>query len=305
MEHFFRYSLSTLLFALAVFVLFVIFVLIRMIVEAKHIHVRNIRLSLPELDERLEGMRIFFGSDIHAGPPLREKGMAKLVERINMLDPDVILLGGDYVGGHFHGTDYFYPALKNLRATHGTFAVAGNHDYWETGNEMDTLMYEAGVRLLRNKNACIEHNGAPVYIAGVDDLWAGNPDLLKTVEGIEQSEFAVMISHNPDVFAEGLPNDNKGGFDLALAGHTHGGQITAFGKWAYAPTEFGKRYLNEWRIEDDVPILVSNGIGCNGFPIRFYAPAEMHLIELSRGPEKIEDLDMGVDVSIAARIARG
>ena len=90
-----------------------------------------------------------------------------------------------------------------------------------------------------------------------------------------------------------------------IAVFPHGGQITAFGKWAYTPTEFGKRYLKEWRIEDDVPILVSNGIGCNGFPIRFYAPAEMHLIELSRGPEKIEDLDMGVDISVAARIARG
>lgn len=305
MEHFFRFSLGTLLFACAVFILFVLFVFVRMIIEAKHIHVRNIRLTVPNLDERLEGTRIFFGSDIHAGPPLRAKGMARLVERINALEADIVLLGGDYVGGHFRGTDYFYPALKKLRAPLGVFAVAGNHDYWETGNAMDTLMYDNGVVLLRNKNVRVMRDGAPLYIAGVDDLWAGNPDLLKTAEGIEQSEFAIMISHNPDIFADGLPNNNKGGFDLALAGHTHGGQITAFGKWAYAPTEYGKRYLNEWRIEDGVPILVSNGIGCNGFPIRFYAPAEMHIIELARGPQKIEDLDSGVNLGLAARVKKG
>lgn len=293
MTQFLQFSVSTLVLIIAAIFAFLIFLLIRMVAEAKHIHVRKTTLYVHDLDERLVGTRIFFGSDIHAGPPLQRKGMEKLVRKINNLHPDIILLGGDYVGGNFRGTEYFYPALKELSAPDGVFAVVGNHDNWETGDRIDTLMKEAGVTLLRNKNVRILHNGAPINIAGVDDVWTGNPDLLKTAEGIEQSEFAIMLSHNPDVFAEGLPNDNKGGFDLAMAGHTHGGQITGFGKLAYAPTEHGKRYLNDWRFEDSVPILVSNGIGCNSVPIRFYAPAEMHMIELARGPQRIEDPDTG------------
>lgn len=283
----FQFSFGTLIIVIAIIVAFLIFLLMRMVIEGKRIHVRRTTLFVPDLDERIVGTRIFFGSDIHAGPPLRSKGMKKLVQSINDLDADLILLGGDYVGGNFRGTEYFYPALKKLSAPDGVYAVVGNHDNWETGDAVDTLMSEAGVTLLRNKNVRVLHNGAPINIAGVDDVWTGNPDLLKTAEGIEQDEFAIMLSHNPDVFADGLPNNNKGGFDLAMAGHTHGGQITGFGKWAYAPTEYGKRYLNDWRIEDGVPILVSNGIGCNAVPIRFYAPAEIHLIELQRGPQDI------------------
>lgn len=287
MTQLFQFSFGTLIFVIVAIVALLIFLLVRMIIEGKRVHVRRTTLYVPGLDERLIGTRIFFGSDIHAGPPLRHKGMKKLTQSINDLNADLILLGGDYVGGNFRGTEYFYPALKNLSAPDGVYAVVGNHDNWETGNAIDTLMREAGVTLLRNKNVRVLHNGAPINIAGVDDVWTGNPDLLKTAEDIEQDEFAIMLSHNPDVFADGLPNNNKGGFDLAMAGHTHGGQITGFGKLAYAPTEYGKRYLNDWRIEDDVPILVSNGIGCNTVPIRFYAPAEMHLINLQRGPQDI------------------
>lgn len=288
MKLFFGITLSTLVLICFGVVLIALIILFRLIYEGKRVHVRRTKLYIPDLDERLIGMKIFFGSDIHAGPPLRHKGMAKLVEKINGLEPDIILLGGDYVGGNFRGTQYFYPAIAKLQSTHGTYAVIGNHDHWETGDAIDTLMKDAHATLLRNKNVCITHNGARFYVAGVDDAWTGHPDLLKTAEGIEQSEFAIMLSHNPDIFANGLPNNNKGGFDLAMAGHTHGGQITGFGKFAYAPTEYGKRYLNDWRIEKGVPILVSNGIGCNGFPVRFYAPAEMHLIELARGEQRIE-----------------
>ncbi|MBK5211399.1 MAG: metallophosphoesterase [Coriobacteriia bacterium] len=274
-------------------VVFLLLFLYRVVSEAKDLCIRHIRLRIPDLDPRLEGFKIFFGADIHAGLPLRHRGMANLVTFINEQHADVILLGGDYVGGHFRGNEYFYPAIKNLEARYGTYAVMGNHDYWETEADADRLMAEAGVTLLRNANIRFEHNGAGVNIAGVDDLWAGKPNLEETATGIDQNEFAIMISHNPDIFADGLPNDNLGGFDLALAGHTHAGQITGFGKWAYAPTDHGKRYLKDWRIEDDVPILVTNGVGTIGFPIRFYAPAEIHIIELSRGPQEITNLDEG------------
>lgn len=284
--------LATMLWILGIFAIATVtVVLVRMIFEGLNVQLKEVQLSVPDLDPRLEGMRIFFGSDIHAGPPLRRRGMRKLIHQISALHPDLVLLGGDYVGANFHGADYFYPALAKLKVPLGVYGVMGNHDYWENGPLCVEHFDEAATQALVNEHVRLHYNGAPVNIAGVDDLWAGTPDLASTCDGIEQQEFSIFISHNPDVFAQGLPFKNENGFDLALAGHTHGGQITGWGKWSIAPTDYGKRYLSDWRYENGVPMLVSNGIGCNGFPIRFYADAEMHLIVLTRGEAGVHNLN--------------
>jgi predicted MPP superfamily phosphohydrolase len=213
------------------------------------------------------------------------------------------VLGGDYVGGKRKGADIFYPAAAHLYAPLGVYAIAGNHDYWENKSELADLIEGAGMTFLRNSSARLEVNGAGLWLAAVDDLDAGKPHLEKAYEEVDPDEFLIYLSHNPDFFEQGLtvmredPNNNAPVKDsanaevvvpdLALAGHTHGGQVTPFGILLDAPTSYGYRYLTGWRTEDKVPILVSNGVGVSVAPLRLGAPAQMHLFTLKRGKAKI------------------
>jgi predicted MPP superfamily phosphohydrolase len=93
-----------------------------------------------------------------------------------------------------------------------------------------------------------------------------------------------LVSHAPDYLATALPAA-KGTFDLALSGHTHGGQVTLFGLWApILPSRYGQRYSRGWLTEEGVPVLVTRGVATVGPPLRFFARPQLHVIELKRGP---------------------
>lgn len=254
--------------------------------EARHLHVVSDEVWSPRLPEELDGLTVAFVADIHAGPYFGAARMGDLVARINALEPDIIILGGDYVGGQLHGARVFYPAVRDLRPRLAKIAVLGNHDVREGESEARDGLALAGIALLENSSVAVGRSGRCITIAGLEDLYTGDPDVCKAAEGIDPDGFAILVSHNPDAFDWTLPLA-EGTFDLALAGHTHGGQITAFGAWApILPSRFGQRYRTGWRTEGGVPILVTNGIGTVTAPVRFFARPELNLITLRHGPER-------------------
>jgi uncharacterized protein len=239
------------------------------------------QITFPDLPAELDGLRIVFLTDVHAGPFFGERRMASLVGCVNALEPDVIVLGGDNVGGSAHGARVFYPAARQFKAARAKVAVLGNHDIWEGADEARTGLRNAGFIVLENDNVKIEaESGGAVWIAGVEDLYTGRPDVAQAARGIDPSAFSILVSHNPDVFATQL-GATAPTWNLALAGHTHGGQITFFGLWsAVVPSEYGQRYRSGWLDQDGVRILVSNGVGAVTVPMRVFARPEIHLITL-------------------------
>ena len=252
-------------------------------VEARRLKIERANLISSNLPEQFEGARIVFVADVHAGPYLGADRMKALVEKVNSLDPDIIVLGGDYVGGRTNGDRTFYPAAKQFRAKLAKVAVLGNHDVWEGAETARAGLASAGFTLLENASTAVEHNGATIYVGGVEDLYTGSPYVEKAGKGIKPSDFGVLVSHNPDVL-DGQLEESAAVWDLALAGHTHGGQVTWFGKFApIIASKFGDRYRSGWRTEHYVPILVTNGVGTVTAPVRFFAQPEIHLITLHRG----------------------
>jgi predicted MPP superfamily phosphohydrolase len=230
-------------------------------------------------------MKILFVADIHAGPYMTRSRLGRLVERINAEEPDVVLLGGDYVGGKMHGAAIFYPVIADVVAPEGVYAVMGNHDSWEGEDEARAGMAEADITLLENDAVRLERDGSSVWVAGLEDAYTGSPDATAAASAIEVHDFAMLVSHNPDVFAEQL-QPTKEYWDLAMAGHTHGGQISLFGMISpFSPSKHGGRYLSGWKNEWDTDILVSNGIGTVTAPIRLLTRPEMHVITLRASSE--------------------
>lgn len=247
-------------------------------VEARSLRVKSDTVASASLPPELDGLRIVYLADVHAGPYFGPSRMDDLVRRVNALDADVLILGGDYVGGRSNGAEIFYPRASELKARVAKLAVLGNHDNWEGSAQAKRGLTDAGFTVLENDNARVTVDGASLYIAGVDDLYTGHPDPEAAAGGIPEGAFSVLVSHNPDVFADDL-GTTAGTWALALAGHTHGGQV-AIGSVGYVPSRHGARYRTGWRTENGTRILVTNGVGSVTVPLRISAEPEIHLITL-------------------------
>lgn len=238
-----------------------------------------------------DGARIVFVSDVHSGPFFGPARTARLIDQVNALKPDLVILGGDYVGGHRRGAEIFYPQAARFDAPLGTIAVLGNHESWEGTEKARAGLASAGITLLENDHVLVKQGGSDIFVVGVEDLQTGHPDAERAAKGIVPGDFGILVSHNPDVFADSLPQAGRT-FDLALAGHVHGGQVTLFGERAvWVPSAYGERYRQGWREESGLPVLVSRGVGTVHLPLRFFAGPQIHVVELRRGPQAFASSD--------------
>lgn len=256
--------------------------------ETYRIEVKEYMHADSDLPSAFDGTRIALITDIHRGPFFSQDRVRSLVERVNSLQPDLILLGGDYV---FLGTDYAascFEELAGLEAPLGRFAVLGNHDYGEyKGGEKGPAlvigaMQAAGITLLRDRGEWIEEQGERIWVAGVSDYSVDEPSLELALHGAGEGDFVILVSHNPD-YAEELPG---GAVNLMLAGHTHGGQVTLFGLWApHLPSDYGQKYRTGLVETEVTTVIVSNGIGTSTIPpVRLLARPQIVVITLQSGP---------------------
>ncbi|MDH7490032.1 MAG: metallophosphoesterase [Anaerolineae bacterium] len=248
-------------------------------VEPYWLRVRHLTVADVDVPPAFHGTRIAFLSDIHHGPFFSLKRVRRVVDIVNGLRPDIILLGGDYVHRDARYIAPVFAELARLRAPLGVFAVAGNHDDWEGIDETRAAMARAGIVNLDNRAAWITMGGDRIRIGGVGDLWEDAHEIAPTLDGVRESDFVILLSHNPD-FAEQIQTD---GIDLVLSGHTHGGQVTLFGLWATAvPSAYGQKYRSGFVRTEHTLAYVTTGVGTITPPVRFCARPEVVLITLER-----------------------
>lgn len=223
-------------------------------------------------DEQLKGLKIVFASDFHIR--VWEKGrLNKIVNLINMQNADVVLLGGDYVNGHVKGQSMSIENIANglskIKSQYGTFAVIGNHDGWQGKEQIVFALKNVGINTLVNENIKVSN----FYIAGVDDMQTGIPDINKTLKGIDAP--TILLSHTPDMI-EYVPCS----VNLSLAGHLHGKQINLpFLK--IIPSKFGDKYLEGLNYDRGKKIYTSKGLGTSILPLRFNCLPEIVVIEFN------------------------
>lgn len=231
----------------------------------------------------LDGFRIVQISDIHIGAMLDSRFARSIVERVNALEPDLIAVTGDLVDGPVkHLRDEVRP-FRDLRAPHGVYFVTGNHDYYSGADPWLAEVENLGMRPLRNERVTISRDGAHFELAGVDDH-RGNlfgpghgEDVPKAVGGRDPNDAVVLLAHDPSTF----PAAVQEGVDLQLSGHTHGGQIWPFNLLVRAAVGFVAGHYRRGGSQ----LLVSNGTGYWGPPMRLRAPAEILEITLRRDQE--------------------
>lgn len=246
--------------------------------EAGWVEVARPTLILPRLPHTFDNLKIAFLADIHHGPFTSLDYVVSVVRTTLALQPDLILLGGDY---SLKDRKYIRPCfdvLAALRAPLGVYGVLGNHDYWHGLGETRDGLRAAKITELTNRGVWLERGGYRFRLAGVDDLWMGKVDVAGALGEATTSDACLVVSHNPDV-AERLRDPRVG---LMLSGHTHGGQVLYPSGYApFVPSHYGQKYLHGVCHAPATTVYVSRGLGCTSVPVRFGSRPELTLLTLT------------------------
>lgn len=256
-------------------------------VEPNRLIVRHETIQVDQLPPELDGLRIAVLSDIHAGGSfIDERKLQTIVERTNQLQPEMIVILGDFMSGDGRRhepriePEVFAPILKNFSAPLGVYSVLGNHDWWYDGTRVRQVLEQNGIKVLENEALKVERNGTSFWLVGFADLWTRPQRILETLAQAPQNAPLIALTHNPDIFPR-LPHY----VPLLLAGHTHGGQIRLpFIGTVVEPSRISERYARGHVVENGRHLFVTTGIGTSIVPVRFGVPPEIVLLTLKTRP---------------------
>jgi hypothetical protein len=229
------------------------------------------------LPPAFDGFTIVQISDTHVGIWTKPKHIRKIVEQVNAMQPDLILLTGDYVNRFERNCTTSGRSLMGLEAKHGVYAVLGNHDYWVNADAVTKALRESGVDVLFDEQRKITIGKESITLVGLDDEWEGKPDYQQAFTGLSADDTCIAIAHNPDavLHLKGRP------IRLLLSGHTHGGIINL--PWIspiHAFTKLGRKYASGMHEINGIRTYISRGIGLVSIPFRIHCPPEVPVFVL-------------------------
>ena len=244
-------------------------------IEPELITVHHYKIKNPEL----QNVKIVFAADFHVYKN-QHKRLAKIVKKINAQNPDIVLLGGDYVRTDSPeksmDIETIAKYLGQIKPKYLTAAVLGNHDYAYGTQKVKKALNKNNIKVLMNEHIKVKTPKSVVYISGVEDLWWGQPNIPQALKNTKNP--IILLSHNPDLFPE-IPNR----VDLTLCGHTHGGQVV-LPIWGVlgtkiVPSKYGNKYIRGFIEEGNKKMIITNGLGTSILPVRFNSFPEIVVID--------------------------
>jgi len=228
-------------------------------------------------------LKILLLSDTHvAGPDMPPERLARIVGKLNRLNPDLVLIAGDLVSEKRTATHIYTAAevvspLAGLKAPLGVVVAPGNHDHWFEPDALRGALEKHGLRVLQNEAVKL----GPLIVGGVDDDYSGHDDVSATFAAMDRLAPGVplLVTHSPDIVPD-LPRPVAAVF----AGHTHCGQIRfpLVGALSYV-SRYGNRFACGDIDDRGQRVFVGAGLGTSLLPLRFNTPPDVWLITL--GPK--------------------
>ena len=265
------------------------------------VHVRYATAWLRDLPPAFEGATILFVSDLDIRSEADARAAAGMMDALAALRPDVLLLGGDYASPGLwesvNGMDMenaavaaraasdrylFFSALSDFPAPLGKYAALAEED--ALPEQLAQAMAVGGVRLLNGESVSLTRDGQALTLTGIGP----DGDLSGLAAGVRGADCVVAFTHSPARFPAALTAEAADGgpwADMILAGGTHGGQMRVGERTLLPLDEQERRYISGWRKENGVFLLTSQGVGCEGVPLRLGTAAEVHLITLRRAAQ--------------------
>ncbi len=254
-------------------VLIVVFLFHTLIVEPNALSVTKYTIK----DSQLAGIRIAFLSDLHL--KRNDYGrLNKIVKLTKKQNPDLVLLGGDYV----RGQDYSKAMDMNVVASKMTligapvYAILGEADWWTDGKKIAQAFVSNRIHVLENTSKRIRIKSRNLDIIGIADATTRQPNIDLAFRRTVKPR--IVVTHNPDIYYD-IIND----VSLILAGHTHGGQfVIPFMTPLFVPSKFGGEFASGLIKNSNNKMIISKGIGTTGIPLRLNCRPEIVIVEFVR-----------------------
>jgi predicted MPP superfamily phosphohydrolase len=240
------------------------------LIEPQWIEINHYNIKIP-FDEEVTILQI---SDLHTkGYGLVEK---KVINAIATIEPDVIVLTGDISSPGTSRNEY-REVLSKIIAPKGVYFVNGNWEYWNKIENFNEILNEFQLKKLDNSNKQLTEN---IWLLGFDDALEGSPDEKSAFLNVPINAYKIGIFHSPVYFDSIFKKIN-----LALSGHTHGGQMKLpFINPFWLPMG-GQKYVSGWFKKEASSLYVSRGIGTSILPFRLFARPEIAVFHIGKNDE--------------------
>lgn len=248
-------------------------------VERFWYQIKDVRLKIQNLPKTFEGWKIVQFSDIHLGFHYGIEDFQSVVRMINNLNPDIIFFTGDLIQAGYMEPELSIPLLQALKVNRGgKWAVIGNHDY-SAPDQVIEVLTRSQFKVLKNTHDFIESNQQRLYIAGIDDVMYGSPNIAKAVEGLSDHECVLLLAHEPDIADESSLHPIQAQF----SGHSHGGQVRLPFYGPIIKQRLARKYEDGFYQvgTSKMPLYVNRGIGTTNLAIRFFCRPEITVFHLS------------------------
>ena len=242
-------------------------------VSTNGLSVNEYKVVNSNLPTTFNGLKIVHFSDVHYGTTIDKKNFNKIIEQINLINPDLVVFTGDLIDKDTKITEKLIKeiteSLSKINSKLGKYSIKGEQDY-ESDSFIEIMQNSDFIILDNSYDLIYNENGEAIYIGGLSSSIKKNIDINKTldyfnIENVNQNIFSIMLMHEPDNIDDLLKSKN---INLVLAGHNHGGQIRLPFLGGIISMKDAKKYNDRYYKLADTNYYISYGLGTTNYPYR-------------------------------------
>ena len=267
---------------ISLFIFFFIFVLFRAYLDTYTIQTNKFSVTPQDLPAEFDGLKLALVADLQVDRFTQEKKIGQFYYQLDQIKPDLLFFAGDLVTRGTNFIDQGTKTLCNINAAVGRIACIGDHDVWADAGRIANGLHECGWNFLNDQHSIYNYRGKRILVTGITYVYSRRipaEKLDRLLASAPTADLKILLVHQPAKTV--IDAAAKHGYDIMLAGHTHGGQIIfrPFG-FTLTPTMFENSDYNGYHQVQKTAIFITNGIGLTMMPLRFRASAEIQQITL-------------------------
>jgi len=248
-------------------------------ISTKGLVIKEYPIKTEKLNENYDGFKIVQFTDLHYGSTIGIEEVKNIVSTINKQNADIVVFTGDLFDNNVkvanENIDTLTEELNKINANIKVYGIPGNHDY-DNKDNWDYFIEKTNWKILTNTYDLIyTESNEPIVFVGLDDYWEGTPDYKEAYQYLNDSTkdfYTILLLHEPDQVdhINDGNEENNFNFDLALAGHSHLGQVRLPFIGATVLPYGSKKYYDEhYILGDGKDLYISGGLGTSVLKIRF------------------------------------
>lgn len=288
-DHRIKISLFLAKIRLAIVFIFMFYVPARTYYDYSTVSTRIVEFKKEELPSSLDGFKIVLIADVQADRYTDEDRLNRYIKEVNNINPDLVLIAWDVITSTPNFIELAADALGKIKSKYGVFSCVGDHDNWayrgdaeRSRREITEALLSRNIKMIDNDKIVINVDNSKIGITFITNTYVERIDKNKIDDLVSESsdeDFRIFLTHQPRSFL--IDSAYRSGYDLFLAGHTHGGQLTFFFPFInLSPTLIETKYVKGDFRFGDMLAVVNRGLGMSLAPIRYNSTPEVTLVIL-------------------------